>query len=123
MTPFGAKIRELRADRGVTLKQMAAALQVSSAYLSALEHGRKGRPTVGLLHQICQYFDLIWDDAEDLKKLARRSNPRVVIDTAGLSPKATELANTLADRIRELDDPRIDTLLAELAPPAKGPRY
>ena len=87
MTPFGAKIRQLRADRGVTLKQMATALQVSSAYLSALEHGKKGRPTVGLIHQICQYFGLIWDDAEDLKKLAKHSNPRVVIDTAGLSPK------------------------------------
>ncbi|WP_339855598.1 helix-turn-helix transcriptional regulator [uncultured Nisaea sp.] len=123
MTPFGAKIRQLRADRGVTLKQMATALQVSSAYLSALEHGKKGRPTVGLIHQICQYFGLIWDDAEDLKKLAKHSNPRVVIDTAGLSPKATELANTLAARIRDLDDPRIDTLLAELAPPGKGPRY
>ena len=80
-------------------------------------------PTVGLIHQICQYFGLIWDDAEDLKKLAKHSNPRVVIDTAGLSPKATELANTLAARIRDLDDPRIDTLLAELAPPGKGPRY
>lgn len=123
MTPFGAKIRQLRAARGVTLKQMATALQVSSAYLSALEHGKKGRPTVGLIHQICQYFDLIWDDAEDLKKLAKHSNPRVVIDTAGLSPKATELANTLAVRIRDLDDPRIDTLLAELALPGKGPRY
>ncbi|MEO9900076.1 MAG: helix-turn-helix transcriptional regulator [Nisaea sp.] len=123
MTPFGAKIRELRAARGVTLKQMATALQVSSAYLSALEHGKKGRPTVGLIHQICQYFGLIWDDAEDLKKLAKHSNPRVVIDTAGLSPKATELANTLAVRIRDLDDPRIDTLPAELAPPGKGPRH
>ena len=123
MTPFGAKIRELRAERGVTLKQMAAALQISSAYLSALEHGKKGRPTVGLIHQICQYFGLIWDDAEDLKKLALRSNPRVVIDTSGLRPKATEVANTLAERIRELDDPRLDTLLAELAQPKKGPRY
>ena len=75
MTPFGAKVRQLRAARGVTLKQMAAALQVSSAYLSALEHGKKGRPTVGLIHQICQYFDMIWDDAEDLKKLAKHSHP------------------------------------------------
>ncbi|MEQ8334858.1 helix-turn-helix transcriptional regulator [Nisaea sp.] len=123
MTPFGARIRKLRAERGVTLKQMAEALQVSSAYLSALEHGKKGRPTVGLIHQICQYFGLIWDDAEDLKKLARQSNPRVVIDTAGLSPKATELANTLAKRIRDLDDPRLDALLAELVLPEKGPRY
>lgn len=123
MTPFGKRLRDLRDAKGVTLKEMAAALEVSSAYLSALEHGHKGRPTVGLLHQICQYFGLIWDDAEDLKRLARLSNPRVVVDTAGLSPKATELANALAERIRDLDDSRLDALLAELAQPDRGPRY
>ena len=45
MTPFGLRVRELRTAKGVTLKEMAAALDVSSAYLSALEHGRRGRPT------------------------------------------------------------------------------
>jgi transcriptional regulator with XRE-family HTH domain len=45
MTPLGARIRQLRDERGVTLKDMAKALHVSSAYLSALEHGRRGKPT------------------------------------------------------------------------------
>ena len=45
MTPLGAKLRALREQRGVTLKDMAKALNVSSAYLSALEHGRRGTPT------------------------------------------------------------------------------
>ena len=31
--------------RGVSQTDMATALGVSSAYLSALEHGRRGRPT------------------------------------------------------------------------------
>ena len=43
MTPFGEKMRALRAERGLQLKDMAAGLGVSSAYLSALEHGRRGR--------------------------------------------------------------------------------
>ena len=41
MTPFGEKMRSLRAERGLQLKDMAAGLGVSSAYLSALEHGRR----------------------------------------------------------------------------------
>jgi len=49
MTPFGARLRELREQRGVALKELAAALQVSAAYLSALEHGRRGRPSAGLV--------------------------------------------------------------------------
>ena len=80
MTPFGARLRELRAQRDVTLKDLAAALQVSPAYLSALEHGRRGRPSAGLVHQVNEYFGLIWDDAEELARLARQSHPRVVLE-------------------------------------------
>ena len=38
MTPFAEAVRKLRARKGVTQKEMAAALNVSPAYLSALEH-------------------------------------------------------------------------------------
>ena len=119
MTPFGQRLRELRAERGATLKQMAAALQVSSAYLSALEHGHRGRPTDGLIHQICGYFGLIWDDAEALARLAEISHPRVVIDTAGLSPEATRLAHLLAQRIGHLDRETLVALMQRIA--GEGP--
>jgi len=114
MTPFGAKVRDLRAGRGITLKRMARDLGVSSAYLSALEHGRRGRPGPGLIMQICGYFGLIWDQAEELKRLAELSHPRIVVDTAGLSPQATELANLLAESIHDLDDDTIEWVLAEI---------
>lgn len=102
MTPFGARLRALRAQRGVTLRELAAALQVTPAYLSALEHGRRGRPSPGLVHQVNEFFGLIWDDAEEMARLARLSHPRVRLDTAGLSPEATEFANRLAREIRRL---------------------
>nr|WP_202397135.1 helix-turn-helix domain-containing protein [Pseudoroseomonas coralli] len=95
-------MRALRQARGVTLKELAAALQVSPAYISALEHGRRGRPSVGLIHQVNEFFGLIWDDAEEMARLARVSHPKVTLDTSGLSPEATELANLLAARIRRL---------------------
>jgi len=102
MTPFGARLRDLRAQRGVTLKDLAAALQVSAAYLSALEHGRRGRPSAGLVHQVNEYFGLIWDDAEELVRLARQSHPRVVLDTSGLDPAVTDFANRLAREVRHV---------------------
>ncbi len=71
-------------------------LRVSPAYLSALEHGRRGQPTWDLLQRIITYFNIIWDEAEELQNLAAVSHPRVVIDTSGLSPQATQLANLLA---------------------------
>ncbi len=114
MTPFGAKVRALRAARGISQKRMAAELGLSAAYISALEHGRRGRPASGLVMQICGYFNLIWDEAEDLARLAHLSHPRVVVDTEGLSARATELANLLADRIAELDEETVEWILAEI---------
>ncbi|MDJ0949970.1 MAG: helix-turn-helix transcriptional regulator [Alphaproteobacteria bacterium] len=114
MTPFGAKIRELRAKRGLALKEMAADLHISAAYLSALEHGRRGRPTPGLVKQICAYFNIIWDEAEEIERLAALSHPRVTIDTGGLSPAHTELANRLAERIGALDDETVARMLSAM---------
>lgn len=111
MTPFGLKLRALRAERGVTLKAMAAALDVSPSYLSALEHGRRGAPTWMMVQRIITFFNIIWDEAEDLQRLAGLSHPRVVVDTTGLDPAATELANRLAREIRSLD---ADTVAAML---------
>jgi transcriptional regulator with XRE-family HTH domain len=114
MTPFGDRMRKLRAERGITLKEMADGLGVSSAYLSALEHGKRGRPGWHLIQRILSYFNIIWDEAEEVVRLARISHPRITIDTSGLDPKATELANRLADDIGRLDAAALDELLAVL---------
>lgn len=116
MTPFGARVRRLREAKGVALKDMAADLHVSAAYLSALEHGRRGRPAPGLVMQVAGYFGLIWDEAEELKLLAELSHPRVAIDTAGLSPDHTELANRLARDIKDLPAETVARLLALIRP-------
>jgi transcriptional regulator with XRE-family HTH domain len=112
MTPFGQKLRNLRAERGISLQQMAQALSVSSAYLSALEHGNRGKPSWHLLQRIIAYFNVIWDDAEELTRLARISHPKVTIDTSGLDPQATEVANRLARTIGKLEPPELDQILA-----------
>ncbi|MCT4655609.1 MAG: helix-turn-helix domain-containing protein [Cohaesibacter sp.] len=114
MTPFGAKLRQLRKERNITLKAMAAGLDVSSAYLSALEHGKRGKPTWFLVQRIIAFFNIIWDEAEELQRLAEVSDPNITINTAGLDPKATELANLLADRIDRLSPESLETLIFQL---------
>ena len=111
MTPFGARMRELRARKGVTQKEMAAALGISAAYLSALEHGRRGAPSWALVQKIVGYFNVIWDEAEELLNLADASHPRVVVDTAGLSAQATLFANRIAAGIGRLSEDDITALL------------
>ena len=120
MTPFGEKMRKLRADRAITLKQMSSAIGVSSAYLSALEHGKRGRPGWHLIQRIIAYFNIIWDEAEEVTRLARISHPRITIDTSGLNPLATELANRLADDISKLEPQTLNELLAVLTAKKHG---
>lgn len=98
----------------MTLKDMAAAVGVSSAYLSALEHGKRGRPSWALVQRLIAHLNVIWDDAEELTRLARLSHPRVTIDTTALSPRATELANRLALSIPRLRERELDRLLEVL---------
>jgi transcriptional regulator with XRE-family HTH domain len=41
LTPFGLCVRKIRLELGLTLKEMASAVVVSSAYLSSVELGEK----------------------------------------------------------------------------------
>jgi transcriptional regulator with XRE-family HTH domain len=114
VTPFGQRVRALREARGMTLAQMAEGLGVSPAYLSALEHGKRGRPTFTLIQGTIHLLGVIWDEADELVRLADLSHPRVVIDTAGLDPEATLFANRLAREIGLLEGEDLRRLAAIL---------
>lgn len=114
MTPFGRKMRQLRADKNVTQQQQADFLGVSKAYISALENGARGKPSTVLVDQICVWLGLIWDDAEDLKRLATLSHPKPTIDVRKHTPAAVMLANMLAQNIERLDDQDCQRLLTAL---------
>src|SRR3546814_10714992 len=103
MTPFGEKLRAIRAARGLALKDMAAGLQVSPAYLSAMEHGRRGKPSRRFVHRVCQFLGIIWDEAEELQHLARseehtselQSLMRISYAVFCLKKKTTTLQNQI----------------------------
>jgi transcriptional regulator with XRE-family HTH domain len=114
MTPFGERVRRLRRERGLLLKDMAAHLGVSSAYLSALERGERGKPTFTLIQGVIQYFNIIWDEADELARLADLSEPRVKIETGSSTPRKTLFANRLAREIAQLTDVEVEELLAIL---------
>ena len=102
MTPFGVKIRDWRQRKKLTLYQQANTLGVSAAYLSALETGARGRPSAVLVDQICVWLGLIWDDAEELKRLAALSHPKPTINARAQSAEAIYLVNFLAQNIDRL---------------------
>ena len=104
MTPFGLKLRNLRENKKITTTELAKVLKVSTAYLSMLENGKRGKPPNGMVELICAYFGLIWDDSEELKNAANISDTNAQINTTSLGINATTLTNVLKNNIKWLND-------------------
>jgi transcriptional regulator with XRE-family HTH domain len=114
MTPFGLKMREWRRKHNRTQQQQATFLGVSKSYISALETGARGQPSAFFVDQICVWLSLIWDDAEDLKRLASLSHPKPSIDVRGQTADAVYLSNFLAQNIDRLSPEDCRDLIEEI---------
>lgn len=99
-TEFGKVVRIARLNAGVKLNDMAEALDVSPAFLSGLETGRK-KISDEWLEKITGYVrNVLKIEAPDLEVAAAVTNKSVNLD--GLSPQHQMLVAGFA-RIRELD--------------------
>lgn len=73
LTLFGKTIRKLRIDQGEILKDMADDLEVSSAFLSAVENGKKKIPQ-DWVDKISERYYLDNDKKEELKRAYEITN-------------------------------------------------
>jgi transcriptional regulator with XRE-family HTH domain len=72
---FGARLRELRQNKGLTLRGLAQVTGVDFTYLSKIETGRPGYfPGAGTIRELAQALDV---DAIDLLKLADKLPPEL----------------------------------------------
>lgn len=109
LTPFGQIVRKKRIDKFLTLKEMADALGVSSAFLSAVEMGRKAIPDDWGL-KISDYLDLSAEEKKELFEAVEVSKKTIKIDLGGLSPKFRETAFSFARKFPDLSDEDADLL-------------
>ncbi|SFM55988.1 helix-turn-helix domain-containing protein [Nitrosomonas communis] len=79
LTDFGKTVRKARLDAGETLLTMAKSLNVSAAFLSAMETGRK-KISEEWVNKICLFFNERGIDVEKLRVYADISNKSVSID-------------------------------------------
>lgn len=109
LTDFGVAVRKLRLDYGWTLKELAAELGVSSAYLSNVETGKKPIPS-DLALRIAEAMNLNQDEFREIKREAINSLPRVVIDLDGLDGLKMEAARLLALKLPTMSYEDVRTL-------------
>ena len=79
LTEFGKMCRKIRIDAGEIMADMADHLQVSAAFLSAVEHGKKPVPVEWPV-EISNFYNLDADVFDRLRELADGSIRQVRID-------------------------------------------
>ncbi|EKO3509362.1 helix-turn-helix transcriptional regulator [Vibrio sp. Vb2880] len=101
VTEFGKFLRKLRIERDMLLKDMAAKLDVSSAFLSGLELGKKAISD-SVIKNIAKEFNLSDEEVLELSKAASVSQPQVKIDLVGKSTDEREIVVSFARKYESL---------------------
>jgi len=106
LTPFGKELRKLRIDRELTLGDLAKQLDVSAAFLSAVETGRKKVPE-GMVKDIAAKLKLSGADLTRLKEAAEGSPVTVRIELSGADTQSRKLAVAFARQFKSLTDSQV----------------
>lgn len=106
LTKFGKELRKIRIENDEILKNMADKLNVTAAYLSAVENGNRKVPD-SWINIISSEYNLSDEEATYLQKLAYedRSDISVVFDNA--NNQETNLALSFARKFKDLNNSQI----------------
>lgn len=107
LTQLGKELRKLRIDREEKLLDMAKKLGISSAFLSAVEIGKKPIPAK-LVDQIIAVYDLGAELAAHLRQAMARSQSTFTLHAKTFAARDT--AALLARRFDELPDAKLQEI-------------
>ena len=103
ITSVGKFLRRLRIDKGEILRTMAQTLGVSSAFLSAVENGKKKLPDAWL-PKLQASYNLSSEQMEELKQAVIEARETVELDIRNASEDNRRLAVSFARRFDSLDE-------------------
>lgn len=111
LTEFGKLLRKIRIDHGEILKDMATKLGVSSAYLSAVEVGKRNIPE-SWNHQIISFYSLNAPEAESLKRAADLSLKNVTVNFERTGGTQRQAALVFARNFEDMSEETAKKLLS-----------
>lgn len=103
ITSVGKFLRKLRIDKGEILRTMADTLGVSSAFLSAVENGKKKLPDAWF-PKLQEKYGLSTDQMEELKQAVIESGDTVELNIRNASAVNRQLAISFARQFDTLDE-------------------
>lgn len=103
ITNFGKFLRKLRIDHNEFLKDMAARLGVTVAYLSAIEHGKRDVPDhwIPLLETV---YGLTPEQVNELQTYAYEHKDDIKINLSHCTPEDRKLILAFARSINNLSE-------------------
>ena len=103
LTSFGKLCRKLRIDNGELLKDMADKLGVTSAYLSAVETGKRNVPK-DWPERITKMYSLDEIKSKELKEAAAKSQINLKLELENLDESDKDLMLAFARQFNQLTD-------------------
>lgn len=111
LTEFGKVLRKLRIDRQEFLRDMAQKLGVSSAYLSAVETGKRKAPK-SWVDTITEQYQLNRGMASELRQAYESSAQEVKIPLSNISAIRRDAVLSFAKALDGLDDEKLAKIMA-----------
>jgi transcriptional regulator with XRE-family HTH domain len=86
---FGIYLKKLREDRKLTLRDVEEKARISNAYLSQVEQGKKGIPTIKILSRLAEAYGV-----SDMMNKAESASKEETIDTTVLAADSKFVARS-----------------------------
>lgn len=106
LTEFGRLLRKIRIDNNEILKDMSEKLNVSAAYLSAVEMGKRNIPE-HWVNKISEFYHLSQEEKNNLSNAADNSSKSITLNFENINKSQKETAILFA---REFENIDIETL-------------
>lgn len=118
-TTLGDFLRKIRMQEDISLRKMASDLNISPAFLSAVENGKKKMPE-SWFTLIPETYNLSEHETEEFKDAAYESYDTVAVNISNSSGINKKLAIQFARRFEDIDEKTGEELLAILESKLKG---
>lgn len=109
LTALGKELRKLRIDDGTNMANMARAIGVSTAMLSAIETGRKKVPS-DFVDRLMQVYPELIERRAQIEALVNLANKEVRVNLDEASEEDAQLVTELARRFSDLSDKEKDSI-------------
>ena len=108
-TQLGQFLRKLRISNNEVLADMAQKLKITSAYLSAIELGKRSIPK-NLFADLIELYSISKEEEVELQKAIDTSVTSVEIDLDNVSLSGRETVLAFARKLKDLDDVALNNI-------------